>query len=78
MLYISKLISVLKDLNANNPQEQQVLNKLAYTFNKKTFRRLFLQWIIYNNISFRQVNRPVFREFIEYLLPQAAECMPSG
>jgi len=42
VLYALKLISVLKGLNANNPQEQQVLNKLAYTFNKKIFRRLLL------------------------------------
>ena len=40
--YTSKSISVLKGLDANNPREQQVLNKLAYTFNKKTFRRLLL------------------------------------
>jgi len=42
VLYASKSISVLKGLNANNPREQQVLNKLARAFNKKTFRQLLL------------------------------------
>ena len=42
VLYILKLISILKGLNISNPQEQQILNKLARTFNKKTFRRLLL------------------------------------
>ena len=36
--YALKSISVLKGLNINNPWEQQVLNKLARAFNKKTFR----------------------------------------
>ena len=40
--YTSKSISALKGLNINNPREQQVLNKLARAFNKKTFRRLLL------------------------------------
>jgi len=40
--YALKSISALKDLNINNPREQQVLNKLARAFNKKTFRRLLL------------------------------------
>jgi len=42
VLYTLKLISVLKGLNANNPREQQVLNKLAHAFNKKIFRQLLL------------------------------------
>jgi len=40
VLYALKLISILKGFNINNPREQQVLNKLARAFNKKTFRRL--------------------------------------
>ena len=76
--YTSKSISVLKGLDANNPREQQVLNELARAFDEKTFRRLLIRWIIYDNVSFRQVDGPVFREFIEYLSPRAAECMPSG
>ena len=67
--YASKSISALKGLNANNPREQQVLNKLARAFDEKTFKRLLLQWIIYDNVSFRQVDGPVFHEFIEYLSP---------
>jgi hypothetical protein len=76
--YALKSISVLKGLDANNPREQQVLNKLARAFDEKTFRQLLLRWIVYNNVSFRQVDRPVFRKFIKYLSPRAAECMPSG
>ena len=38
VLYILKSISILKGFNANNPKEQQVLNKLVYMFNKKIFR----------------------------------------
>ena len=38
VLYILKLISVLKGLNVNNPREQQVFNELACVFNEKIFR----------------------------------------
>ena len=43
VLYTLKLISALKGLNANNPWEQQVLNKLARAFNEKIFRRLLFR-----------------------------------
>ena len=38
VLYTLKSISILKGLNINNPQEQQILNELAHVFNEKTFR----------------------------------------
>ena len=43
VLYILKLISILKGLNVNNPQKQQVLNELVYVFNKKMFKQLLFQ-----------------------------------
>ena len=37
------------------------------TFNKEIFRLLLLRWIIFNNISFSQVNDSAFRTLLAYL-----------
>ena len=63
-------------LNANNYREQEIINELAREFDEKRFRRLLIQWIVHDNVSFRQVDGPAFREFVTYLSPRAGEALP--
>jgi len=63
-------------LDASIPLEQEIMNYLALEFDENRFRRLLVRWIVYDNISFRQVDGKAFREFIEYLSPLAEAAMP--
>jgi len=63
-------------LDASIPREQEIMNYLALEFDENRFRRLLIRWIVYDNISFRQVDGEAFREFIQYLSPLAESAMP--
>jgi hypothetical protein len=64
-------------LDSNKPREQVILNELAKEFNEAHFRRLLVRWIVYDNVSFRQVDCEAFREFVTYLSPRAAQALPT-
>lgn len=74
--YIPTRSATPADLNANIPREQAIMNALATTYDEATFRRLLVRWIVYDNVSFRQVDSGPFREFIGYLSPQGGQSLP--
>lgn len=51
---------------------------MALAFDEGTFQKLLIRWIVYDNVSFRQVDSEVFREFVTYLSPRARDAMPCG
>jgi hypothetical protein len=64
-------------LDSNKPREQIILNELSKEFDEAHFRRLLVRWIVYDNVSFRQVDCEAFREFVTYLSPRAAQALPT-
>lgn len=68
---ITRSTSLPIDLDADEPREQAMLNAIAQSFDHHQFRRLLTRWIVYDNVSFRQVDSEPFREFIQYIAPRA-------
>jgi hypothetical protein len=66
------------ELDANIPREQAYLNQMARSFSRPEFMRLLMRWIVYDNVSFRQVDSPAFRDFVRYLCPCASDSMPTA
>ena len=64
-------------LDASIPREQEIMNHLALEFETNRFQRLLVRWIVYDNVSFRQVDSTAFRELIRYLSSRAEPAMPS-
>jgi hypothetical protein len=60
------------------PREQEILNALALAFDEKQFKKLLIRCIVYDNVSFRQLDSEVFRAFITYISPRAGEALPCG
>lgn len=56
---------------------QATINTLATAFNAVSFRSLLLQWIVLDHIAFRKIDSAAFRDFVRYLNPLAAPCVPS-
>jgi hypothetical protein len=75
---IARSTSLPLNLNAEVPREQALLNDLAQSYDHHHFRRLLIRWIVYDNVSFRQVDSEPFREFIQYIAPRAGGDMPSA
>lgn len=63
-------------LNANNLSDQAVINKLATTYDHQAFRRLLVQWLVYDNIPFYQVESQRFNKLLTYLQPRVASSVP--
>jgi hypothetical protein len=66
------------DLDSSVPREQEILNALAASFDEKRFKQLLLRWIIYDNVSFRQVDSAPFRALITYLSKRAGDTLCCG
>lgn len=64
------------DLDADDPHDQAILNQLAGTFNNAKFHHLVLRWMVYENISFRQIDSKPFGEMVEYLSRRGFEALP--
>jgi len=76
--YAGKGLLPLVSLDAYRSAEQATLNELAIAFDEVHFRKLLTRWIVYDNVSFRQVDSEVFRDFITYLSPRAGVALPCG
>lgn len=63
-------------LNANNPRDQAVINKLAITFNYNTFRRLLVRWFVYNNVALYKIESERFNQLLVYLQPRVKASIP--
>jgi hypothetical protein len=66
------------DLDSAVPREQEIPNALALAFDEKQFKKLLIRWIVYDNVSFRQLDSEVFRAFITYISLRAGEALPCG
>jgi hypothetical protein len=73
----SKGTPIPAGLDSNKLREQIILNELAEEFDEAHFRRLLVRWIVYDNVSFRQVDCEAFREFVTYLSARAAQALPT-
>jgi hypothetical protein len=47
-------------------------------FDEATFQKLLIRWIVYDNVSFRQVDSEPFHDLLAYLSPRAKDAIPSG
>ena len=63
------------ELDANNPREQVILNALADSFDEDEFNRLVMRWMVYENISLRQVESEPFQELVAYLSQRGYEAL---
>ena len=65
------IVKMLK-LDIDNPKEQAIANALIQRFDKDSFQRLLLEWVVDANISFRQPEHWRLRRVFEYLNPSVA------
>jgi hypothetical protein len=56
-------------LDTRDSREQQIANQIIGRFDRSTFQRLVVGWIINSNSSFRQSEDPYLRAAFEYLNP---------
>lgn len=63
-------------LDTNNPEDQQILNKIALLFNHNTFKRLLIRWVVSNNVAFTMMDSESFRKLIIYLQPRLEGSLP--
>lgn len=65
----SRNIAEMMKLNTRDAREQQIANQIIGRFDRLTFQRLVVGWIINSNSSFRQSEDPYLRAAFEYLNP---------
>src|SRR5882757_1489092 len=68
----SKNIAVMLGLNAHNPREQAIANRIIGQFDRDHFQRLLVDWVIDSNQSFREAENERLRAIFEYLSPSIA------
>lgn len=66
------------EVDASDSRAQAHMNALATAFDEATFRRLLTRWVVYDNVSFRQMDSEPFREFIAYLSPRGGDSLPKS
>ena len=66
------------DLNLDIPREQSLMNQMALGFDAVHFQRLVMQWIIEDNLPFRQVETKAFHAMWAYAAPRAEVVLPTG
>jgi hypothetical protein len=65
-------------LDTNESREQEILNTLSLAFDKTTSQKLLIRWIVYDNVSLRQVDSEPFRDLLAYLSPRAKDAIRTG
>lgn len=75
LIHINDAPSLQLDLDANDPRDQALLNQLADAFDEDEFHRLVMRWMVYENISLRQIESEPFREMVAYLSQRGYEAL---
>lgn len=63
-------------LDVYDPSDLAVINKLADVYDHKTFRKLLIRWLVYDNVAFNQLESERFNQLLVYLQPRVEESIP--
>jgi hypothetical protein len=56
-------------LNADDPEQQAVYNRLAETCDLDVLRRDSFRWIVYDNVLFEKLASPYFKKIVRTIYP---------